>query len=73
MKGTYVSAQEVAKRLVALNKTGKIITIGSATSFCAMTNTSPYATSKAGVLQMTKAFSNELAGKGIQCNCICPG
>jgi 2-deoxy-D-gluconate 3-dehydrogenase len=31
-----------------------------------MTNVSAYAAAKAGVLQMTKAFSNEWASKGIQ-------
>lgn len=43
------------------------------TSFIGMYDVSAYAASKGGVLQMTKAFSNELAEKGIQVNCICPG
>lgn len=43
------------------------------TSFIGMYNVTAYASSKGGVLQMTKAFSNELAEKNIQVNCICPG
>ena len=73
MKGTYVAAQEFAKRLMALERPGKIINVASILAYCAMTNSTPYATSKGGVLQMTKGFSNELAEKGIQVNCICPG
>jgi 2-deoxy-D-gluconate 3-dehydrogenase len=52
---------------------GKIINIGSVTSFRGMYNVSAYASSKGGVIQMTKAFSNEFAPHGIQVNCICPG
>jgi 2-deoxy-D-gluconate 3-dehydrogenase len=73
LKGSYVASQEMAKRLLSLHKPGKIINIGSMTSFIGMYNVSAYAASKGGVLQMTKAFSNELAGEGIQVNCICPG
>ena len=32
-----------------------------------------YAASKGGVAQLTKAFSNEWAGKGINVNAIAPG
>jgi 2-deoxy-D-gluconate 3-dehydrogenase len=74
LKASYVASQEFAKQLRRLeNRPGKIINIGSVTSFKGMYNVSPYACSKGGVLQMTKAFSNELASRGIQVNCICPG
>jgi 2-deoxy-D-gluconate 3-dehydrogenase len=73
LKGTYVASQEMAKRLLSLQKPGKIINVGSVTSFIGMYNVSSYAASKGGVLQMTKAFINELAESGIQVNCICPG
>jgi 2-deoxy-D-gluconate 3-dehydrogenase len=63
----------MVKRLLLLQKPGKIINVGSMTCFVGMYNVSAYAASKGGVLQMTKAFSNELAEKGIQVNCICPG
>lgn len=38
-----------------------------------MFNIAPYAASKGGVLQLTKALSNEWARHNIQVNCICPG
>ncbi|KAG4443992.1 hypothetical protein IFR05_000539 [Cadophora sp. M221] len=73
LKGVYVASQEFGRRLIALNRPGKIVNIASITSFIANVNVSAYATSKGGVLQMTKAFSNEWASKNIQVNCICPG
>lgn len=68
-----MTCQEFAKKLFELGRPGKIVNIGSMTSFIGMFNVSAYASSKGGVLQMTKAFSNELAPRGIQVNCICPG
>ncbi|KAJ9626950.1 hypothetical protein H2203_003407 [Taxawa tesnikishii (nom. ined.)] len=73
LKATYVAAQEFGKRLLEKGRPGKIINIGSITCFVGGTNISPYAAAKGGVLQMTKAFSNEWASKGIQVNAICPG
>jgi 2-deoxy-D-gluconate 3-dehydrogenase len=72
-KASYVAAQEFGKRLLELNRPGKIINIGSIISFIATTNVSAYACSKGAILQMTKAFSNEWASRGIQVNAICPG
>jgi 2-deoxy-D-gluconate 3-dehydrogenase len=68
-----VAAQEMAKQLLRHQRPGKIINIGSMTAYQAVWNTSTYAATKAGVVQFTKAFSNELAGRNIQVNCICPG
>ena len=73
LKGSYVAAQAFGQQLINLNRPGKIINIASFTSFVAMTNVSAYAATKGGVLQMTKAFSNEWARHGIQVNCIAPG
>lgn len=73
LKASYVAAQELGKRLLHLNRPGKIINVASIISFIANINISAYACTKGGVLQMTKAFSNEWASKGIQVNCICPG
>lgn len=66
LKGSYVAAQEFGRQLIKLGRPGKIINIASFTSFVAMTNVSVYAATKGGVLQMTKAFSNEWAHHGIQ-------
>jgi len=73
LKATYIAGQEFGKRLLSLNRPGKIINIASIISYIANYNISPYAASKGAVLLTTKAFSNEWASKGIQVNCICPG
>jgi len=73
LKSVYVSCQEFGRRLLALNRGGKIINLASVTAFQANQNTSAYSTSKGGIIQMTKAFSNEWASKNIQVNCISPG
>ncbi|KAH0837716.1 2-dehydro-3-deoxy-D-gluconate 5-dehydrogenase [Fonsecaea pedrosoi] len=70
LKGAYVAAQEFGQRLIKLGRPGKIINFGSFTSYVAMTNVSAYAATKGGVLQMTKAFSNEWACHGIQASIV---
>lgn len=73
MKATYASCQEFGRKLLELNRPGKIINIASVTAFQANKFTGVYAATKGAVVQMTKAFSNEWASKGIQVNCISPG
>ena len=73
LKGAFIISQEFGKQLLKLGRPGKIIHICSMAAYIAQTNVSIYSTSKAGLLQMTKALSNEWAPNGIQCNCISPG
>ena len=73
LKSVYISTQEFGRRLLSVDRPGKVINIASITSYQAGFNTSIYSSTKGAVMQMTKAFSNEWAGKGIQVNAICPG
>jgi 2-deoxy-D-gluconate 3-dehydrogenase len=73
LRATYISTQEFGRKLIELEKSGKVINIASVTAYHANINTSVYACTKAAVVQMTKAFSNEWASKGIQVNGIAPG
>ncbi|MFP5231459.1 MAG: glucose 1-dehydrogenase [Acidobacteriota bacterium] len=52
---------------------GKIINVASLLSFQGGIRVPAYAASKGAVAQLTKALSNEWAGRGVQVNAIAPG
>jgi len=52
---------------------GKIINIGSMMSIFGASFVGPYAASKGGLVQLTKALATAWAGDGIQVNAILPG
>jgi 2-deoxy-D-gluconate 3-dehydrogenase len=52
---------------------GKVINIASLLTFQGGINVPAYAAAKGGVGQLTKAFANEWAAKGVQVNAIAPG
>ena len=56
-----------------LENGGKIINIASMLSFLGGYTVAAYAASKGGVAQLTKALSNEWAGKNININALAPG
>ncbi len=59
---------QLAARHMLQSGGGKIINVASMLSFFGGYVCSPYAASKGAVAQLTKAFSNEWAGKGINVN-----
>ncbi|KIX08754.1 uncharacterized protein Z518_03411 [Rhinocladiella mackenziei CBS 650.93] len=73
IKAAYTLLQEFGKKLLELQRPGKIIHIASMASYIAQEDISVYASSKSFVRNMTRALSNEWASRGIQCNCISPG
>jgi NAD(P)-dependent dehydrogenase (short-subunit alcohol dehydrogenase family) len=52
---------------------GRVINLGSILSVIALPGRAPYASSKAGVLNLTKVLALEWAGTGVTANAICPG
>jgi NAD(P)-dependent dehydrogenase (short-subunit alcohol dehydrogenase family) len=52
---------------------GSIISTASVSAFLGMPGQAAYGAAKGGVVQLTRVCAIEYAGKGIRCNCICPG
>ena len=68
----FILAREFGKEMVAKGH-GKIIFTASLLTFQGGINVPGYAASKGAIGQMTKAFANEWAGKGVNVNAIAPG
>lgn len=73
LKGAWLMAQECARKMVASGDGGAIVNIASILSVRVQKGTAPYAISKAGLLQMTKALALEWARYGIRVNALAPG
>jgi len=73
LKGVWLVAQCTARRMVAHGVKGSIINIASILGLRVAGSVAPYAISKAGVVQMTKALALEWARHGIRVNAIAPG
>lgn len=73
LDAVFYWAQEGARRMLAAKKQGAIVNIASVLGFGVSKGVAAYATAKAGVVQITKALSLELAFKGVRVNAIAPG
>ena len=72
LKGVFLVARAVGPRMVTRNW-GRVINIGSTLSVVALPGRAPYASSKAGVLNLSRVLALEWAGTGVTVNTICPG
>lgn len=69
----FILCRDIARHWISQGQRGKIINVASVASFQGGINVSGYVGSKGGLLQLTRAFSNEWAGRGIHVNAIAPG
>jgi 2-deoxy-D-gluconate 3-dehydrogenase len=72
LRAPFVLAREFGRDMIQRGS-GKIIFTASLLSFQGGITVPGYAASKGGIAQLTKALSNEWAGKGVCVNAIAPG
>jgi len=72
LDAVWILAQAAGRYMLAQGH-GKIINMASVISFFGGITIPPYAASKGGVAQLTKALSNEWASRGVNVNAIAPG
>lgn len=73
LRGSWLVATEMARRMVLASVSGSIVNVASILGERVAGGVAPYAISKAGVLQATKAMALELARHGIRVNALLPG
>lgn len=73
LKGAWLVSKEISRRWGAAERGGNIVNVASILGFRQQKGVTPYAVSKAGLVQLTKQIALEGARYGIRANAIAPG
>jgi 3-oxoacyl-[acyl-carrier protein] reductase len=72
LKGTFLCSQAAAKEMMK-KRFGRIVNISSVSGLLGTAGQANYASSKAGVISLTKTFARELGKRNICVNAVAPG
>jgi 3-oxoacyl-[acyl-carrier protein] reductase len=72
LKGVFILSQLAAKVMMK-KRSGKIVNIASVSGILGTAGQANYASSKAGVIALTKTFARELGARNINVNAVAPG
>jgi 3-oxoacyl-[acyl-carrier protein] reductase len=73
LKGTFICAQEVARRMVQAQRSGVIINLASGAPYRGSLRATAYMASKLGIVGLTRGMARELAPQRIRVNAVAPG
>lgn len=73
LRAYFFGAQLAAKDMMARGCGGSIVNIGSVNAITVVPGQAVYASTKAGISQMTKSLAREWGKTGIRVNCVAPG
>ena len=73
LRGAWVLSQELIKRRLADGRECSIVNIASVLGMRGIGHVAPYAAAKAGLINVARDISTDLASRGIRVNAIAPG
>ena len=73
LTGTFFISQQMARHLIAQQRTGCIVNLGSTHGLVGFAQRTAYGISKAGISHMTRMLAIEWAGHRIRVNAVAPG
>jgi NAD(P)-dependent dehydrogenase (short-subunit alcohol dehydrogenase family) len=69
----FLAAKAAARLMIAADRMGAIVNVGSITQHGGWADMVPYATTKGAAATMTRAMATELGPHNIRVNCVAPG
>jgi 3-oxoacyl-[acyl-carrier protein] reductase len=73
LRGMFLVAQAVARRMVARGRGGSIVNMSSTNAFEGEAGYTHYNASKGAISMLTRTMAAELGPRGIRVNALCPG